>query len=182
MSSRAMRGVCEAAGHVAGVAVRGVGGPPPRGAREFRRLDFANAVGGFVARIRSQCLLPGRPSIKVRLHQGSDLASAWTYLIAAGLFEIGWPIGLKRAQEAPQLGGTLLGVVVAVVSMAVSGGLLYLAQREIALGTSYAVWTGIGAAGTFLVGVWFFGDPNTLGRWFGAALIVAGVATLKLAH
>ena len=49
-------------------------------------------------------------------------------------------------------------------------------------GTSYAVWTGIGAAGTFLIGVWFFGDPNTLGRWFGAALIVAGVATLKLAH
>ena len=44
------------------------------------------------------------------------------------------------------------------------------------------MWTGIGAAGTFLIGVWFFGDPNTLGRWFGAALIVAGVATLKLAH
>jgi quaternary ammonium compound-resistance protein SugE len=44
------------------------------------------------------------------------------------------------------------------------------------------VWTGIGAAGTFLIGVWFFGDPNGLGRWFGAALIVAGVATLKLAH
>ena len=44
------------------------------------------------------------------------------------------------------------------------------------------VWTGIGAAGTFLIGVWFFGDPNGLGRWFGAALIVADVATLKLAH
>jgi quaternary ammonium compound-resistance protein SugE len=182
MSSRAMRGACEAPGDVAGAAVR-VGGLPPRGACEFGRLDFANAVGGFVARIRSQRLLPGRPPIKVRLHQGSDLVtSAWTYLIAAGLFEIGWPIGLKRAQEAKQLSGTLLGVVVAAVSMAVSGGLLYLAQREIALGTSYAVWTGIGAAGTFMIGVWFFGDPNTLGRWFGAALIVAGVATLKLAH
>jgi quaternary ammonium compound-resistance protein SugE len=107
---------------------------------------------------------------------------AWTYLIVAGLFEIGWPIGLKWAQEAQGLRGTVVGVVVAVVSMAVSGTLLYLAQREIALGTSYAVWTGIGAAGTFLIGVWFFGDLNSLGRWFGAALIVAGVATLKLAH
>lgn len=104
---------------------------------------------------------------------------AWTYLIAAGLFEIGWPIGLKWAQEPRRL---ILGVVVAVVSMAVSGALLFLAQREISLGTSYAVWTGIGAAGTFLVGVWFFGDPNSFGRWLGAALIIAGVATLKLAH
>ncbi len=107
---------------------------------------------------------------------------AWTYLIFAGLFEIGWPLGLKWAQESQGSRGTVAGIVVAVVSMAVSGTLLYLAQREIALGTSYAVWTGIGAAGTFLIGVWFFGDPNGLGRWFGAALIVAGVATLKLAH
>jgi quaternary ammonium compound-resistance protein SugE len=110
------------------------------------------------------------------------VTSAWTYLIVAGLFEVGWPIGLKWAQQAQELRGTIVGVVVAIVSMAISGTLLYLAQREIALGTSYAVWTGIGAAGTFLIGVWFFGDPNSLGRWFGAALIVAGVATLKLAH
>ena len=91
-------------------------------------------------------------------------------------------MGLKWAQEAQELRATILGIAVAVVSMTVSAALLYLAQREIALGTSYAVWTGIGAAGTFLIGVWFFGDPNGLGRWFGAALIVAGVATLKLAH
>jgi quaternary ammonium compound-resistance protein SugE len=91
-------------------------------------------------------------------------------------------MGLKWAQEAQELRATILGIAVAIVSMTVSGALLYLAQREIALGTSYAVWTGIGAAGTFLIGVWFFGDPNGLGRWFGAALIVAGVATLKLAH
>jgi len=110
------------------------------------------------------------------------VTSAWTYLIAAGLFEIGWPIGLKWAQEAQQPRGTIIGIVVAVVSMGISGALLYLAQKEIALGTSYAVWTGIGAAGTFLIGVWFFGDPSALGRWLGAALIIAGVATLKLAH
>lgn len=110
------------------------------------------------------------------------MTSAWTYLVAAGLFEIGWPIGLKWAQEAHETRGTIIGILVAIVSMGISGGLLYLAQREIALGTSYAVWTGIGAAGTFLIGVWFFGDPNALGRWLGAGLIIAGVATLKLAH
>jgi quaternary ammonium compound-resistance protein SugE len=104
---------------------------------------------------------------------------AWTYLIAAGLFEIGWPIGLKWAQEP---GKTVTGVAVAVASMAVSGALLYLAQKEISLGTSYAVWTGIGAAGTFIVGVWFFGDSSSVGRWLGAALIIGGVITLKLAH
>ena len=108
--------------------------------------------------------------------------TAWTYLIAAGLFEIGWPLGLKWAQQAQRTPVLVAGVVVAVVAMGISGWLLYLAQREIALGTSYAVWTGIGAAGTFLVGVWFFGDPTSLGRWLGAGLIVAGVATLKLAH
>ena len=104
---------------------------------------------------------------------------AWIYLITAGLFEIGWPVGLKWAQEPRKL---IIGVVMAVVCMAISGLLLYIAQREIAIGTAYAVWTGIGAAGTFLLGVWVFGDPGSLGRYFGVALIIAGVVTLKLAH
>ena len=98
------------------------------------------------------------------------------------MFEIGWPLGLKWAQGASETRGTIAGIAVAVVAMGISGVLLYMAQREIALGTSYAVWTGIGAAGTFVIGVWFFGDPNTIGRWLGAVLIIAGVATLKLAH
>ena len=110
------------------------------------------------------------------------MTSAWMYLIAAGLLEIGWPLGLKWAQGATETRGTLAGVLLAIVAMGLSGVLLYMAQKEIALGTSYAVWTGIGAAGTFVIGVWFFGDPNTIGRWLGAALIVGGVATLKLAH
>jgi quaternary ammonium compound-resistance protein SugE len=104
---------------------------------------------------------------------------AWVYLFIAGLAEIGWPVGLKWAQEPGKL---IVGIVVAVVAMAVSGALLFLAQKEIALGTAYAVWTGIGAAGTFLVGVWLFGDPTGLGRYFGVVLIIAGVVTLKLAH
>ncbi len=104
---------------------------------------------------------------------------SWLYLILAGLFEIGWPIGLKLAQGADN---RLFGIVLAVVCMAISGALLWLAQKEIALGTAYAVWTGIGAAGTFMVGIWFFGDATNLGRYLGVALIIAGVATLKLAH
>jgi multidrug transporter EmrE-like cation transporter len=59
----------------------------------------------------------------------------------------------------------MLGVILAVGCMGVSRLLLWLAQKEIALGTAYAVWTGIGAAGTFLVGVWFFGDATSLGRY-----------------
>ena len=68
----------------------------------------------------------------------------------------------------------IVGVVMAVVYMAISGLLLYLAQREIAIGTAYAVWTGIGVS--------LHGDPGSLGRYFGVALIIAGVVTLRLAH
>jgi quaternary ammonium compound-resistance protein SugE len=104
---------------------------------------------------------------------------AWVYLLAAGVFEIGWPVGFKLSQQpAFKIGG----IVLAVVCMALSGWLLWLAQKEIPIGTAYAVWTGIGGAGTFLIGVMFFGDALTLGRAFGVAMIVAGVVTLKLAH
>ena len=75
---------------------------------------------------------------------------SWVYLLAAGLLEIGWPVGLKMAQ-APAT--RISGILVALVFMAASGFLLWLAQRHIPIGTAYAVWTGIGAAGTFLVGV-----------------------------
>ncbi|MBL0422157.1 multidrug efflux SMR transporter [Ramlibacter sp. AW1] len=104
---------------------------------------------------------------------------AWVLLIVAGLFEIGWPVGLKMAQQGET---RVTGILLAITFMAASGFFLYLAQRDIPIGTSYAVWTGIGAAGTFIVGVMFYGDPGTLGRYLGVALIVAGVATLKLAH
>ena len=104
---------------------------------------------------------------------------SWAYLIAAGIFEIGWPLGLKMAQGANH---RIKGIVLAIVAMGISGTLLWLAQREIPLGTAYAVWTGIGAAGTFFVGVWFFGDATNLGRYLGVLLIVGGVVVLKLSH
>ena len=104
---------------------------------------------------------------------------SWAYLVLAGLFEIGWPVGLKMAQEPSS---RVTGVAVAVVFMATSGILLWLAQRQIPMGTAYAVWTGIGAAGTFLVGVFFYDDPTSIARYLGVALIISGVVILQLAH
>jgi len=103
---------------------------------------------------------------------------AWIYLIIAGMLEIGWPVGLKLAQQSNL---RLTGIATAIMFMFASGVFLWLAQKSIPLGTSYAVWTGIGAAGTFLVGIMFFGDSANIGRFIGIFLIVAGVATLKLA-
>lgn len=101
----------------------------------------------------------------------------WLLLMLAGLFEIGWPVGLKIAQN-PETRWT--GVAIAVVFMGVSGTLLWLAQRTIPIGTAYAIWTGIGAAGTFLVGVLVFGDATSLLRYIGIVLIISGVIALKL--
>jgi quaternary ammonium compound-resistance protein SugE len=104
---------------------------------------------------------------------------AWTYLILAGLCEIGWPIGLK-------LGGLesvtrTLWIGFALVCIVVSGMLLMLAQRDIPMGTAYAVWTGIGAVGAFIVGIVVFGDANAAMRWVSVGLITAGIVGLKLA-
>ena len=104
---------------------------------------------------------------------------AWIYLVFAGLFEIGWPVGLKMAQ---QINTRITGVIIAIICMALSGFLLWLAQKHIPIGTSYAIWTGIGAAGTFLVGIAFYGDSTSLMRFLGVFLIISGVAVLKLAH
>lgn len=103
---------------------------------------------------------------------------AWVYLICAGLLEVGWPIGLKIAALP---GRSFVGLLMAAVFMVGSGFLLYLAQKSIPIGTAYAVWTGIGAAGAFLVGVLFYHDPLTFWRALGAVMIVGGVIVLKLA-
>jgi quaternary ammonium compound-resistance protein SugE len=103
----------------------------------------------------------------------------WLCLILAGLFEIGWPVGLKIAQQAET---RAVGIAIAVIFMGVSGFLLWLAQRDIPIGTAYAIWTGIGAVGTFLVGVLYYGDPASIAKYLGVAMIIGGVATLKLAH
>jgi quaternary ammonium compound-resistance protein SugE len=104
---------------------------------------------------------------------------AWVYLFLAGMCEIGWPLGLK-------LGWTGAGIragwiVFAAVAMAASGGLLMWAQRSIPMGTAYAIWTGIGAVGAFVVGILAFGDPASPIRLVSIGLIVAGIVGLKLA-
>ncbi len=101
----------------------------------------------------------------------------WLFLFAAGLFEIGWPLGLKLSDVS---GMKWWGIGMAVVSMSASGLLLWLSLKGIPIGTAYAVWTGIGAVGTFIVGVVFFGDPSILVRWVGVGLITLGVVFLKL--
>jgi quaternary ammonium compound-resistance protein SugE len=104
---------------------------------------------------------------------------AWLYLVLAGVFEIAWPLWLKISQNPSR---TAHGILLAVVGMGFSGLLLWLAQRQIPMGTAYAVWTGIGAAGTFAVGILFFGEALTIMRAFSMLLIVAGVVGLKLSH
>ncbi len=104
---------------------------------------------------------------------------AWIHLAIAGLFEVGWPLGFKLSQTTRF---KWLFVALAVLSMAMSGLFLWLAQRQIPIGTAYAVWTGIGAAGTFLIGILWFGDPAGLLRLLSFALIVLGVLGLKLSR
>lgn len=102
---------------------------------------------------------------------------AWIYLIGAGLLEVGWAIGLKQTQGFTRLVPSLL----TVAAMAASFWLLALALKALPIGTAYAIWTGIGAVGTALLGIWLLGEPATAGRLAGIALIVAGMVTLKLA-
>lgn len=101
----------------------------------------------------------------------------WVALIAAGLCEIGWPLGFKVAQTAPAW--RVAAISLSVASMALSGWLLFLAQKQIPMGTAYAVWTGIGAAGTFILGIAVFGDALNWGRALGVAMIIGGVVVLK---
>jgi quaternary ammonium compound-resistance protein SugE len=101
---------------------------------------------------------------------------AWTALVVAGLLEIGWAIGLKYTQGFTRLWPSL-GTGLAMV---LSFGLLSYALRTIPVGTGYAVWTGIGAAGTAILGMMFLGESREVLRMVCIGLIVAGVVGLRL--
>lgn len=103
---------------------------------------------------------------------------AWVYLLIAGIFEWGWPLGLKLGWSDD--GAHVGWIAFAVVSMVASGACLLLAQRVIPMGTAYAVWTGIGAVGAFVLGILVFGEPATFARYFFVGLIVVGILGLKL--
>ena len=101
---------------------------------------------------------------------------AWTMLFFAGLFEIGWAIGLKYTEGFTRLTPSLLTVASMIVSLALLG----LALKTLPVGTAYAVWTGIGAIGTAILGIWLLGEPATAIRLVCIGLIVAGILGLKL--
>ena len=100
----------------------------------------------------------------------------WILLLVAGLFEVGWAIGLKYTEGFSRLVPSLLTVGAMIVSL----GLLGLALRDLPVGTAYAVWTGVGAVGMAALGIVLFGDPATVGRLTCIGLIVAGIVGLKL--
>jgi quaternary ammonium compound-resistance protein SugE len=101
---------------------------------------------------------------------------AWTYLVLAGLLEIVWAVGLKYTVGFTRLVPTLITVGAMVLSL----GFLGLALKSIPVGTGYAVWTGIGAVGTAILGIVLFAEPATAARLACIGLIVAGLIGLKL--
>jgi quaternary ammonium compound-resistance protein SugE len=101
---------------------------------------------------------------------------AWAFLLLAGLFEVGWAVGLKQTDGFTRL----VPSVLTLGSMVVSIGLLGLALRTLPLGTAYAVWTGIGTVGTVVVGMMLYGEPATVIRLGCVALIMTGIVGLKL--
>jgi quaternary ammonium compound-resistance protein SugE len=101
---------------------------------------------------------------------------AWIYLFIAGLFEVGWAIGLKYVDGFTRIWPALW----TGVSMLASVLLLGLALKTIPVGTGYAVWTGIGAIGTAILGIYLFNEPATVLRLLSIGLILSGIVGLKL--
>jgi len=101
---------------------------------------------------------------------------AWFTLFVAGLMEIAWAIGLKYTEGFTRLWPSVLTLAAMAASMAFLG----LALKTLPIGTAYAVWTGIGAVGTALLGIWLFGEPATALRLACIGLIVSGIVGLKL--
>ncbi|EPE4490138.1 TPA: quaternary ammonium compound efflux SMR transporter SugE [Pseudomonas aeruginosa] len=103
---------------------------------------------------------------------------SWIILFFAGLFEVGWAVGLKYTEGFNKP----LPTVLTALAMLVSLGLLGLAMKHLPLGTAYAVWTGVGAVGTVIAGIVLFGESMALLRLASVALIVCGLVGLKLSH
>lgn len=102
---------------------------------------------------------------------------AWVILVIAGLFEVGWAVGLKYTEGFTRLWPT----VWTVLSMIISLWLLAIAMKQLPLGTAYSVWVGVGAVGTVILGILLFGESASTARLVSVALIVAGIVGLKFA-
>ncbi|MDX9850980.1 MAG: quaternary ammonium compound efflux SMR transporter SugE [Anaerolineaceae bacterium] len=101
---------------------------------------------------------------------------AWLILLIAGLFEVVWAVGLKYTEGFTRLWPS----VITAAGMVVSLYLLSVALKQLPIGTAYAVWTGIGAVGTALIGIFFLGEPRDIARVLSILLIVAGIVGLKV--
>ncbi|WBI97759.1 Spermidine export protein MdtI [Pseudomonas aeruginosa] len=107
-----------------------------------------------------------------------EVTMSWIILFFAGLFEVGWAVGLKYTEGFSKP----IPTVLTALAMLVSLGLLGLAMKHLPLGTAYAVWTGVGAVGTVIAGIVLFGESMALLRLASVALIVCGLVGLKLSH
>jgi quaternary ammonium compound-resistance protein SugE len=103
-------------------------------------------------------------------------AAAWIHLLVASVFEVTWAVGLKYAAGFTRFWPSVVTIAGALASFY----FLALAARTLPLGTAYAVWTGIGAAGTAIWGLAFFGEPRAFLRMLGIGLVVGGVIILKI--
>jgi quaternary ammonium compound-resistance protein SugE len=101
----------------------------------------------------------------------------WLILFAAGLFEIGWAVGLKYSEGFTRLGPSVFTLIALILSMLLLG----ISLRTLPLGTAYAVWTGIGTIGTAVLGMMLFREPATVLRLVCIGFIIAGIVGLKLA-
>lgn len=102
---------------------------------------------------------------------------AWVILVIAGLFEVGWAIGLKYTEGFTRL----WPVIGTVLAMIISLWLLGIAMKSLPVGTAYSVWVGVGAVGTVILGIVLLGEPANAARLISVTLIVAGIVGLKLA-
>lgn len=102
---------------------------------------------------------------------------AWVILVAAGLFEVSWAIGLKYTEGFTRFWPTL-GTLLAII---ISLGLLGIAMKSLPVGTAYSIWVGVGAVGTVILGIVLFDEPVNAARLVSVALIIAGIIGLKLA-
>lgn len=101
---------------------------------------------------------------------------AWLLLFIAGVFEVGWAVGLKYSEGFTRAGPTVATAIALLISMVLLG----ISVRTLPLGTAYAVWTGIGTVGTALLGILLFREPVTAARLFCIVFIIAGIAGLRL--
>ncbi|GAB3328056.1 multidrug efflux SMR transporter [Larkinella ripae] len=113
----------------------------------------------------------GRPA-----HEANVSVMSWIYLVIAGLLEVVWAYSMKQSNGFTRP----LPTLITLVAMIASFGLLAVAMRTLPLGTAYTIWTGIGALGAFLLGIFFLGEPINSTRLLAAFLLLAGLVLMKL--